>query len=274
MIAKMKPQDVAVMLNMPQNSVYNIVKRAREHGYDPTVNPRIEHEHVANKERSGRPKVVTEAIEASIIASITKDRAGREKSAEYLAYEAGISESSVLRLLKSKSFKKFKPTMKPGLTEEMKQARLAFALKHQHWTLEDFMNIIWTDETSVVLGHRRGSNRVWRRSFECYDPTVIRRRFKNTCEFMFWGCFSYYAKGPCHIYQTENAAAKKIAEKELQIINRHREQAAREEWELNNAFSRLQLRPRPGRKLERKGNGGIDWYRYQKVYLYLYKSDS
>uniref|UniRef100_A0A093UTP7 Uncharacterized protein n=1 Tax=Talaromyces marneffei PM1 TaxID=1077442 RepID=A0A093UTP7_TALMA len=42
--------------------------------------------------------------------------------------------------------------------DKMKQARLAFALEHQHWTLEDFKNIIWTDETSVVLGHRRGSN--------------------------------------------------------------------------------------------------------------------
>ncbi|EEA19298.1 conserved hypothetical protein [Talaromyces marneffei ATCC 18224] len=164
MIAKMKPQDVAILLNIPRVSVYQIVQRAKEHGYDPTVNPRIEHEHVANNTRSGRPKVVTEAIEASIIASITKDRAGREKSAEYLAYEA------------------------------------------------------------------------------------------------------------------ENAAAKKKAEKELQIINRHREQAAREEWELNNTFSRLQLRPRGGRKpkfkfttkngkLVRKGTDGIDWYRYQKEIL-------
>jgi transposase len=276
MIAKLKPQDVAKMLNIPQNSVYNIVKRAKEHGYDPTVNPRIEHEHIANKKRSGRPKVVTEEIEASIIASITKDRAGREKSAEYLAYEAGISESSVLRLLKFNSLSKCKPTWKPGLTEEMRQARLAFALAHQHWTLEDFKNIIWTDETSVVLGHRRGSNRCWRRPFECYDPTVIRRRYKGSCEFMFWGCFSYDFKGPCHIYQTPTAAQQKKAEKELEIANRAREERAREEWELNNAFSRLQLRPRPGRKpvfkfapkhgkLVRSSKGGIDWYRYQKV---------
>ncbi|EEA24633.1 conserved hypothetical protein [Talaromyces marneffei ATCC 18224] len=276
MIAKMKPQDVAILLNIPRVSVYQIVQRAKEHGYDPTVNPRIEHEHVAKNTHSGRPKVVTEAIEASIIASITKDRAGREKSAEYLAYEAGISESSVLRLLKLNSFNKCKPTVKPGLTDKMKQARLAFALEHQHWTLEDFKNIIWTDETSVVLGHWRGSNSVWRRSFECYDSTVIRRRFKKACEFMFWGCFSYDAKGPYHIYQKENTAAKKKAEKELQIINRDREQAAREEWELNNTFSRLQLRPRRGRKpnfkfttkngkLVRKGTDGIDWYRYQKA---------
>jgi hypothetical protein len=86
--------------------------------------------------------VATKEIEASIIASITKDRARHEKSAKYLTYKAGISESSVLRLLKLNSFTKCKPTWKPGLTPEMRQARLAFALTHQHWTLEDFKNII------------------------------------------------------------------------------------------------------------------------------------
>ena len=71
-------------------------------------------------------------------------------------------------------------------------------------------------------------------------------------------------------------AAKKIAANELEIVNRGREQHARREWELNNAFSRLRLEPRRGRnptfkftaklgKLERKGNDGVDWYRYQKV---------
>lgn len=64
--------------------------------------------------------------------------------------------------------------------------------------------------------------------------------------------------------------------KELEIMNRAREQDARQEWELNNTFSRLRLEPRRGRKptfkftaklgkLERNGKGGIDWYRYQKV---------
>lgn len=273
MVAKMKPQDVAMMLKIPQTSVYNIVKRAKSQGFDPTVNPRIEHEHVANLKRSGRPKTVTEEIEASVIASITKDRAGCEKSAEYLAFEAGISTISVLRLLKLNSFSKCKPTWKPGLTDDMRKKRLAFALAHKDWTLEDWKNIIWTDETSVILGHRRGSNRVWRRVFECYNPTVIRRRYKNASEFMFWGCFSYNAKGPCHKYDPENAVSAKKAEKELEIANRAREMKAREEWELNQVIRNLELRPRRGRKpvfkfsakngkLVRKSKGGIDWYRY------------
>lgn len=242
-LANMKPSEVANLLGIPPQSVHNIVTRARSAGYDPAVKALVDDCYIVDKPRSGRPKVVTPEIEASILASVTKDRSGREKSVEVLAFEAGISESSCLRHLKFLSFSKCKPTWKPGLTEDMRKKRLAFALSHRYWTLEDWKNIIWTDETSIILGHRRGANRVWRRSWECYDPIVIRRRFKNASEFMFWGAFLYDHKGLCHIYDPENAVAKKQAAKELEIVNRGREERARQEWELNNAFSRLRLEP-------------------------------
>lgn len=184
-LANMKPPEVADLLGIPKKSVYNIINRAKSAGYDPAVNALVDDCHIVDKVRSGRPKVVTPEIEASILANLTKDRSGREKSVEVLAFEAGISESSCLRLLKFLSFNKCKPTWKPGLTEDMRKKRLAFALSHRDWTLEDWKAVIWTDETSIILGHRRGANRVWRRSWECYDPTVIRRRFKNASEFMF-----------------------------------------------------------------------------------------
>ena len=38
----------------------------------------------------------------------------------------------------------------------MKETRLQFALRHKDWTIEDWKNVIWTDETSVVLGQRQG----------------------------------------------------------------------------------------------------------------------
>lgn len=61
---------------------------------------------------------------------------------------------------------KRKPSCKPGLTQEMQEARLQFALAHKDWKLEDWKNVIWTDETSVVLGHRRGGTRIWRTANE------------------------------------------------------------------------------------------------------------
>ena len=48
-------------------------------------------------------------------------------------------------------FHKTKPTRKPGLTNKMKMERLKWCLDHKDWTLEDWENVIWTDETAVVL---------------------------------------------------------------------------------------------------------------------------
>jgi len=58
---------------------------------------------------------------------------------------------TVWRVLCKAGMKKIKPTRKPGLTKKMKEERLAFCHRHQHWTLEDWKNVIWSDETSIIL---------------------------------------------------------------------------------------------------------------------------
>jgi hypothetical protein len=152
---------------------------------------------VEDEQKSGRPKEISQEKEQSIISSVTKDRSGREKSSEILAYEAGISHSSVCAILKKHGLVIAKPSWKPGLTEDAKARRLAFALEHKDWTLEDWKDVIWSDETSVVLGQRRGAVRIWRTVQDAKDPSCTRRRWKGVSEFMFWGCFSYDKKGPC-----------------------------------------------------------------------------
>ena len=41
---------------------------------------------------------------------------------------------------------------KPHLNSMYKAARLAFAHKFVHWTIEDWYKVIWTDEPSFELG--------------------------------------------------------------------------------------------------------------------------
>jgi hypothetical protein len=91
---------------------------------------------------------------------------------------------------------------------------------------------------------------------------------------MFWGCFSYDRKGPCHIRQKETKAEKKAAKKDLQKINDAIEPELRQAWALTTGMSRLGLKNKPGRKpsfrltedtgaFQRNSKkGGIDWYRY------------
>ena len=152
----------------------------------------------------------------------------------------------------------------------MKKARLEWCLAHEHWTLEDWKNATWTDETSVVLGHRRGSD-------EAFNNTVIRRRWKGFSDFMFWGCFSYDRKGPCHIWKTQTVAQRKKDNLELARLNEQLEEAAKAEWEISTGVRRINLRRNPGGKkpqwrwnqstgklVRRSQTSGIDFWRYSR----------
>jgi hypothetical protein len=67
-------------------------------------------------------------------------------------------------------------------------------------------------------------------------------------EFMFWGCFSYDKKGPCHIWKRETAQEKKKATEILNKINKELEPELRIQWELETGIRRLALRGVPGPK--------------------------
>ena len=49
--------------------------------------------------------------------------------------------------------------------------------------------------------------------------SCIRQCWKKCTEFMFWGCFSYDKKGPCHIWQRETTKDKKAADVEIEKLN-------------------------------------------------------
>ena len=97
---------------------------------------------------------------------------------------------------------------------------------------------------------------------------------------MFWSCFSYDQKGPCHIWEDKTAKEKKEAKKWIEEVNALLEPECKANQELETAIRRLNVRrnvggPKPkwrftektGR-LERKASrGGIDWYWYYKVIL-------
>jgi transposase len=274
-----KTLDIASYLEVPPRTIQELIKKAKARGYKPEESLRVKKEYFEDSKRSGRPKEITPAIESSILQSISKDRAGREKSSEILAFEAGISSSSVLRILHSYGLNNAKPSTKPGLTDAMKAKRLEYCLQNP-WTDDSIKDLIFTDETAVVLGQRRGAVRVWRTPEDQYNQTCIRRRWKGCSEFMVWACFSWDSKGPLYIYDPESALQRRNADKAIEEMNKDLEPVYRQEWELNTALRRLQLRPRGGRKPEfqwnekngklvRKGKGGVDWYRYQKVWFFF-----
>ena len=263
---------------IPSWTQRRIWNKAFDRGFRPALDPVIKEDYVIDGVRSGRPVQINEVKEQEVLAIVRQDRAGREKSSEVIGYEADISSTSVLRILHKHNLSSVKPTRKPGLSEEAKAARLTFALEHQRWTLEDWKSVIWTDETSVILGQRRGVIRIWRDPHETYNTTAIRNRWKGFSEFMWWSCFTWDDKGPWHIWKKETAQERKIADTDLQQLNEALEPLMRQEWELTTGVNRsMSLRGQPkgkkpvwkwnkkNGKLVRDSKGGIDWYRYGKL---------
>ena len=92
---------------------------------------------------------------------------------------------------------------------------------------------------------------------------------------MFWDCFCWDKKGPCHIWTKETAAERKKTDKELKELNIAFEPELKMLWEIETGVRCINLRQLPpgkrsqwkltkaNGKLVREGRtGGIDWYRY------------
>jgi hypothetical protein len=138
----------------------DLYQKALSRGFDPNT-PKILDSYIEDAPRSGRPTLQTPRKTAKLEKLITKNRSTREMNTIQLGAELGISGTTVWRILRNGlKMRKTKPTRKPGLQKWMREERLQWCLDHQHWTLEDWKNVIWSDETSIVIGHRCGGYRI------------------------------------------------------------------------------------------------------------------
>ena len=169
-------KEITVVTGYNKSTIGRIEKRAKACGYIPETNLCIILAYINNTPRAGRPKKVTQVIEDSIVSTITKNSITRSLTGQKLGLEFGLSVRTIQYTLKRRGFRKVKPTVKPGLTTVIIEARYQFALRYKDWTLEDWKAVIWSDETSIILGHRRGGQRVWRTSKEAHNPHVKRQR--------------------------------------------------------------------------------------------------
>uniref|UniRef100_A0AAZ3R819 Transposase Tc1-like domain-containing protein n=1 Tax=Oncorhynchus tshawytscha TaxID=74940 RepID=A0AAZ3R819_ONCTS len=101
-----------------------------------------------------------------------------------------ISQSTVQRKLCESSLQCRIAAKKPLLKDTNKKKRLAWAKKHEQWTLDRWKFVLWSDESNFeffcfnrrVFVRRRVDER---RISACVVPTV-----KHGGGMMVWGCFA------------------------------------------------------------------------------------
>ena len=181
-------EKITAQTGVSKSGCYKLRSKAISRRWDPLGI--LETWHVDDAPHPGRPKTST-ATALFIIEIMTKNSTTRGWSCARIAAEVSntpgwqpVSQRTVYRVLTENGYGVFKRTVKPGLTEEQKAARLRWCLIYKDWTIEDWKKVIFSDETSVQLGGVRGRRRVWRKKDETFHKHVVTRKWKGFSEFM------------------------------------------------------------------------------------------
>lgn len=107
---------------------------------------------------------------------------------------------------------------KPKLSSKNIKARLEFAKRHQHWTVDDWRHVIWSDETKINRFCSDGRSWCWIRDGESRQPRHVKQTVKHGGgSIMIWGCMTTHGPGfMCKIEGTmDQHLYKQILEDEL-----------------------------------------------------------
>ena len=116
------------------------------------------------KSQCGRPAKLTEADKRELVRAITS---GKSDTAIQLAQELKdtakleISADIVRRVMKEAGLKAASKK-KPRLSSEHIYQHLDFALRRQHWTVEDWKHVTWSDETKINRLSSDGRKWAWK----------------------------------------------------------------------------------------------------------------
>ncbi len=106
-----------------------------------------------------------------------------------------ISERTTRRTLKQMGFSSRRPHRVPLLSDKNRKRRIQFTQNHQNWTIEDWKNVPWSDESWFLL-HSDDRVRIWCKEHESMDPSCLVSMVQaGGGGVMVWGVFSWHTLG-------------------------------------------------------------------------------
>ena len=85
-----------------------------------------------------------------------------------------MSEKTVCTTLQELDYSHKVAKRHPFLKNHDRKALLQYAKKHQHWTIENWSRVIFTDEISVKIDmERHFRDLIWRKDDEKFHPDCI-----------------------------------------------------------------------------------------------------
>uniref|UniRef100_A0A3B3RJQ1 Transposase Tc1-like domain-containing protein n=1 Tax=Paramormyrops kingsleyae TaxID=1676925 RepID=A0A3B3RJQ1_9TELE len=112
--------------------------------------------------------------------------------------QQSICEATTRTTLRRMGYNSRRPHRVPLISTTNRKKRLQFARAHQNWTVEDWKNVAWSDESRFLLRHSKSRVRIWRTQNENMDPSclVTTVQAAGGGGVMVWGMFSWHTLGP------------------------------------------------------------------------------
>jgi transposase len=162
-------------------------------------NVRKQHCPQAITARSGRQPKLSAQTTRLLVRSVTSSELDTAVAAnKRLKQELNVhvSDETVHRTLVEAGLEASAKIEKPMLSKKNVTARLAFAKRHQHWTVADWEQVIWPDKTKINRFSSDGHSWCWTRDVNSLERRTVKQTVKHGGgSIMIWGCMAIYGPG-------------------------------------------------------------------------------
>lgn len=135
---------IARQVKCARSTVRMTIKRYKESGS------------LTNKPKTGRKRKTTSRDERVLERMSLRDRkkGSKQLSSElFRLHNVAISPRTVRRRLCELNLGGYKARHKPRLSPQQKKKRLLWAKSHRDWTIENWANVMWTDESNIEVSN-------------------------------------------------------------------------------------------------------------------------
>ncbi|EIE79985.1 hypothetical protein RO3G_04690 [Rhizopus delemar RA 99-880] len=152
-----------------------------------------------NVDEGGRPSLISQPMVNYIRRLVTlgrKNNAVKIQKALKEEFGISVSDSTVRRVLKKAGFIAFVKSQKPLLRSQNIVKRLQWAKSHQHWTVDDWKRVIFSDETKVNRFASDGKAYAWKLPHEELNSPHVQQTVKHGGgNIMVWSCITWEGVG-------------------------------------------------------------------------------
>ncbi|GFW79820.1 transposable element Tc1 transposase [Trichonephila clavipes] len=159
-------REIADILQRPKSNVSDVIVKCKRRGSETAEN------------RTGRLKILGERRRRTLKRVVIQTRKSSlvDISQEFQSSSGiSVSSSTVRRELKILAFRGRAAAHKPNITPQNAKQRLQWCRAHDHWTVDMWKTVLWSDKSRLAVWQPDGRVWVWRMPGEVSLVTALYR---------------------------------------------------------------------------------------------------